>query len=75
MPARRPALDEGPHGDAVAVPVARQVCPEQGHVVNLAALRERDSSVSILIREKIADLGLAFLSRDTFLIFNRCGKV
>ena len=43
MPARRPALDERPDGDAVSVPVASQVGPEKGHVVYLAAL-ERVSS-------------------------------
>ena len=43
MPARRPALDEGPHGDAVPVPVAREIGPEEGHVFDLAAL-ERISS-------------------------------
>ena len=45
MPARRPALDERSHGDAVPVPIAREIGPEEGHVLDLAAL-ERDSSVN-----------------------------
>ena len=51
MPARRPALDERPDGDAVSVPVASQVGPEEGHVVYLASL-ERNSSHFLLIEEQ-----------------------
>ena len=38
VPAGGPALDEGPDGDAIAVPVARQVRPQERHVVDLATL-------------------------------------
>ena len=38
VPAGGPALDEGPDGDAVAVPVARQVRTQERHVVDLATL-------------------------------------
>ena len=46
VPAGGAALDEGPDGDAVAVPVARQVLPQERHVVDLAALLGRRHSCS-----------------------------
>ena len=41
VPAGGPALDERPDCDAVAVPVARQVRPQERHVVDLATLVDR----------------------------------
>ena len=53
VPAGGPALDERPDCDAVAVPVARQVRPQERHVVDLATLVDkwkegRFSSASLL---------------------------
>ena len=59
VPAGGPALDERPDCDAVAVPVARQVRPEERHVVDLATLvdtEERRGAFQIRMHQCIQGL-------------------